>query len=98
MAFKTPLPCRAFLSSLPCAVCEYGNAEKHDGFDEERRAWDGVQIWGVLITALDVLLVIFLTQRNLRIVEGIVLALIAVISTSFVRLPSLPSHTHSLAP
>lgn len=40
-------------------------------------------IWGVLITALDVLLVIFLTQRNLRIVEGIVLALIAVISTSF---------------
>ena len=40
-------------------------------------------IWGVCLTALDVLIVLFLQQRGFRYVEALVIALIALIAGSF---------------
>src|SRR3984893_8533541 len=53
-------------------------------------------IWGVVLTALDVLIVLFLQHRGFRYVEALVVALIILIATSFaVELwlshPSLPA-------
>src|SRR6185503_19635664 len=40
--------------------------------------------WGVAITALDVLLILFFQYKGFRIIEGVVAALIVVITLSFV--------------
>src|ERR1700738_2404543 len=40
-------------------------------------------IWGVVLTALDVLIVLFLQHRGFRYVEALVVALILLIATSF---------------
>jgi manganese transport protein len=40
-------------------------------------------IWGVCLTALDVLAILFLQRKGFRLVEGIVIALIGVIAISF---------------
>jgi manganese transport protein len=40
-------------------------------------------IWGVCLTALDVLLILFLQQRGFRFIEALVISLIAVVSVCF---------------
>src|ERR1700736_4217752 len=40
-------------------------------------------IWGVCLTALDVLAILFLQRKGFRLVEGLVIALIGVIAISF---------------
>jgi manganese transport protein len=53
-------------------------------------------IWGVVLTALDVLIVLFLQHRGFRYVEALVVALIVLIATSFavelwLAAPSVPA-------
>jgi manganese transport protein len=60
-------------------------------------------IWGVVLTALDVLIVLFLQHRGFRYVEALVVALILLIATSFaVELwlshPSAPEIAAGLVP